>query len=272
MAGKGSSSSKRHRRSHAPRPHAPARSEVPAGDASSARSTESGRKAKNAARGFRAVLRNNGLSIALLSCFLVFLAAQSVAGHRYHNEEQLEHGAEPIGYATYLGSSHFLSATMENWESEFLQMFAYVLMTVFLFQKGSSESKDPEKDHEEVDRDPRLAKNKAGAPAPVRRGGILLKLYENSLAIAFLVLFVVSFGLHFGASFLEAREERLEHGGTPPSLVEYATDSRFWFESFQNWQSEFLAIASMVLLSIFLRQRGSPESKPVDAPHSETGE
>jgi hypothetical protein len=218
------------------------------------------------------VLRNNGLSIALLTCFLTFLVCQSVAGHRYYNEEQRERGQQEIGYADYLGSSHFLSTTMENWESEFLQMFAYVVMTVFLFQKGSSESKDPDKESEEVDRDPRNAKITPETPAPVRLGGFWLKLYENSLALAFLLLFLLSFGLHFAGSFAEATQEQLERGAPPPALTEYLHASRFWFESFQNWQSEFLAIASMVILSIFLRHKGSAESKPVDAPHSATRE
>jgi hypothetical protein len=218
------------------------------------------------------VLRNNGLSIALLACFLAFLIAQSIAGHRYYNEDRRDHGQPEIGYADYLSSSHFLSATTENWESEFLQMFAYVLMTVFLFQKGSSESKDPEKEAEEVDRDPRDAKVGPDTPAPVRRGGLALRLYESSLSLAFLLLFLLSFGLHLAGSFREANQERLEHGAPTIPFSAYVHDSRFWFESFQNWQSEFLAIASMVLLSIFLRQRGSPESKPVDAPHAETGE
>jgi hypothetical protein len=236
-----------------------------------ARPREEKNKEKNKERGLRGALRNNGLSIALLSCFFVFLAGQSFTGHRYYNQEQLEHGGQTVGYVEYLGSSHFLSATMENWESEFLQMFAYVLMTAFLFQKGSSESKDPEKEREEVDRDPVDARDRPDAPAPVRRGGWTLTLYQNSLSLAFLLLFLLSFGLHFRASFAEHVQEQLEHGGTPLTVAKYVKDSRFWFESFQNWQSEFLAIAAMVLLSIFLRQRGSPESKPVDAPHGETG-
>ena len=228
-------------------------------------------RSQETGRGLRGVLRNNGLSFALLSCFLIFLVAQSLTGYSVYNQEQREHGGETIAYAQYLGNAHFLSATMENWESEFLQMFAYVLMTVFLFQKGSSESKDPEKD-EEVDRDPRNARDKPGVPGPVRRGGVLLKLYEYSLSLAFLLLFFLSFALHFRASFADHNQEQLEQGGAVVTATAYLHDARFWFESFQNWQSEFLAIASMVLLSIFLRQRGSPESKPVDAAHSATGE
>ena len=159
---------------------------------------------------------------------------------------------------------------MENWESEFLQMGAYVLFTVFLFQRGSSESKSPDEE-EAVDRDPRLESDKRQAPWPVRRGGWVLRLYEHSLGIAFAFLFLMSFTLHAVGGAEAYNEERSLHGAAPIGTLDYVVSSRFWFESFQNWQSEFLAIWSMVVLSIFLRQRGSPESKRVAAPHSETG-
>jgi hypothetical protein len=160
---------------------------------------------------------------------------------------------------------------MENWESEFFQMGWYVLLTVFLFQKGSSESKKPD-EKEPVDRDPRQSKNKKDAPWPVRKGGFVLKLYENSLSLAFLLLFLLSFFLHALGGARVYNEEQAQHGGELVSSTwQYMGTSRFWFESFQNWQSEFLAIFAMVVLSIWLRQKGSPESKPVDAPHSQTG-
>ncbi len=219
----------------------------------------------------RRVFRENGLTIVLVSLFLIFWVGQSVAGHRDHNNEQREHGQPEVGFGSYLKSAHFWEATAENWESEFLQMFGYVILTVFLFQKGSSESKDPNK-KEPVDRDPRQSRDKRNAPSPVRRGGFILTLYENSLSLAFLLFFLISIALHAVAGTAEYNQEQSEHGETGKlSVLQYAASSRFWFESFQNWQSEFLAIASMVVLSIFLRQRGSPESKPVDAPHDETG-
>jgi hypothetical protein len=146
-----------------------------------------------------------------------------------------------------------------------------VILTVFLFQKGSSESKKLD-EKEPVDRDPRKRRDKSQAPGPVRRGGWVLKLYENSLSLAFLLLFLISFAMHALGGAAEYNQEQAEHGEPSRlSALQYMGTSRFWFESMQNWQSEFLAIASMVLLSIVLRQRGSPESKPVDAPHSETG-
>jgi hypothetical protein len=218
----------------------------------------------------RRLFRENGLSIVLLSAFVVFWVGQSVAGHREYNEEQRQHGQPVTGYGSYLRSAHFWEATSENWESEFLQIFSYVFLTAFLFQKGSAESKKLD-EPEPVDRDPRRHKPKANAPWPVRRGGLVLTLYEHSLSLAFLLLFVVSISLHAASGAGDYNEEQAAHGQAPVSVLRYAATSRFWFESFQNWQSEFLAIALVVLFSIFLRQRGSPESKPVDSPHSETG-
>ena len=218
----------------------------------------------------RRALRENGLSIVLLSLFLLFWLGQSVAGHRDYNSDQQEHNQPEVGYGRYLGSAHFWEATAENWESEFFQMFGYVILTAFLFQKGSSESKKLN-EPEPVDRDPRKSKRK-NTPWPVRRGGFVLKLYENSLSLAFLLFFLVSISMHALAGARVYNEEQLEHGQSEQlAVLQYAGTSRFWFESFQNWQSEFLAIAAMVILSIFLRQRGSPESKPVDSPHEQTG-
>jgi hypothetical protein len=218
----------------------------------------------------RRVLRDNGLSLALVSLFLLFWFGQSVAGHREYNSDQQEHNQRKIGYVEYLGSAHFWEATAENWESEFFQMFGYVILTAFLFQRGSSESKDPDKP-EPVDRDPGRSKKK-DAPRPVRRGGFVLKLYENSLSLAFLLFFLISIAMHAVSGASVYNEEQMEHHQPEQlSVLRYAGTSRFWLESLQNWQSEFLAIAAMVILSIFLRQRGSPESKPVDSPHSQTG-
>jgi hypothetical protein len=219
----------------------------------------------------RRFLRNNGLTIVCTVLFLAFLLGQSITGQLQHNENQQEHGQPTVGYFEYLGSSHFLEVTMENWESEFLQMFAFVVLTTFLYQKGSAESKDPDK-KEEVDRDPRKS-HKKNAPWPVKKGGFTLKLYEYSLSLAFLVLFLISFVLHAVGGAGEYNQEQIEHGQREQvSTVDYMGTSRFWFESMQNWQSEFLAVGSMVVLTIFLRQRGSAESKPVDSSNSDTGE
>jgi hypothetical protein len=216
------------------------------------------------------IWRDNGLSITLSILFLVFLAGQTLTGQVEYNEQQRVHGESAVNLASYLRSGHFWEVTAENWESEFLQMAAYVVLTIFLFQRGSSESKDPDK-REPVDRDPRRLAGKAGVPGPVRRGGWTLRIYENSLSLVFLVLFLLSLVVHAIGGAAAYNQDQIEHGQTAVSVMQYLHTARFWFESFQNWQSECLSLAAMVILSVFLRQRGSPESKPVDAPHSETG-
>jgi hypothetical protein len=215
-------------------------------------------------------LRDNSLSLVMLGLFALFLFAQSVTGLNVYNDDQREHGEATISYPEYLRTGHFIEATFENWESEYLQMGAYVVFTVFLFQRGSSESKDPDKE-EPVDEDPRQARDRDGIPWPVRYGGLPLKVYENSLSIALLLLFLFSFIAHAIGGAREYSQEQIAHGGHAVSTIEFLRTSEFWFQSFQNWQSEFLAVFSIVVLSVFLRQRGSPESKPVAAPHTETG-
>ncbi len=213
--------------------------------------------------------RENGLTLMLFALFLVTIVGQTMTGLAQHNQEQEEHGQPKDALGEYLTSGHYLESVFENWESEFLQMAAFVVLTVGLRQKGSPESKKLEGE-EAVDADPRESQ-RPDAPWPVKRGGWVLKLYENSLSISLFLLFLISFALHLQASHVEHNEEQLEHGGTPVALAAYLGSSRFWFESFQNWQSEFLSVGVLIVLSIFLRQRGSPESKPVDHPHAETG-
>jgi hypothetical protein len=217
----------------------------------------------------RRVLRENSLSIVMLGLFLVFLVGQSLTGHRTHNQELTDHGRPPIGYLDYLASGSFAEAVFENWESEFLQMASFVLFTIFLRQRGSPESKKLHGE-EPVDANPRMARSPK-APWPVRRGGVALALYQHSLTIALFLLFLLSFYLHAAGGTRQFNEEQAAHGGSPVSTLGYLTTSRFWFESFQNWQSEYLSVGALVVLSIFLRQRGSPESKPVAHPHDETG-
>jgi hypothetical protein len=218
----------------------------------------------------RRIFKEHGLSIVLFGLFFAFLIGQSLAGHRQYNADQLEHREQSVGYFSYVASAHFIESVFENWESEFLQMGSYVLFTVFLFQKGSAESKDPEGE-EPQDADPRDAQ-KRGAPWPVRRRGLVLALYENSLTIVMFALFLGSFLLHAWGGVREFNQEQLAHGGQTISYPSYLTTSTMWFESFQNWQSEYLAVGVLVVLTIFLRQRGSPESKPVAAPVWKTGE
>jgi hypothetical protein len=217
----------------------------------------------------RRVLRDNGLSLVMFALFLVFLAGQSIAGYKANNSENEQHKQPPESYGRYLTSGAFVEATFENWESEFLQMGAYVLLTAFLIQKGSPESKKPGGD--EVDADPRAERDKPDAPGPVKRGGLALAVYEYSLSLALFALFLLSFVLHALGGHAEFNQQQLEHGDAAVSLWSFVTSSEFWFQSMQNWQSEFLAVAALTLLAIFLRQRGSPESKPVAASHAQTG-
>jgi len=218
----------------------------------------------------RRLLHDNSLSITTFGLFVVLLVMQSLTGWRTDNQDRQEHRQPTGSYASYLTSDHFLEATAENWESEFLQMASYVVLTAFLFQKGSPESKDPD-GQEPVDQDPRRQRNHPNAPGPVRRGGIALTLYEHSLSLTMAALFLVSFLLHAIGGHGEYNQQQLEHGEAPVSLLGFMTSAQFWFQSFQNWQSEFLAVGALTVLGIFLRERGSPESKPVAAPHAETG-
>lgn len=210
------------------------------------------------------VLRENGLSIVLTVLFITFLLGQTITGLYRYNDEQ-KSGQPAATYSEYLKSGEFLQATMENWESEFLQMGMYVLLTTFLYQKGSAESNKLD------DRRGPARRPRPDSPWPVRRGGIIKVFYRYSLTIAFFALFAISIWLHAVGGARRYSEQQLAHSQSPVTTLEYLGTSQFWFESFQNWQSEFLAILAMVVLSIFLRQEGSPESKPVDAPHSQTG-
>jgi hypothetical protein len=207
--------------------------------------------------------RDNGLSITLFVLFIVTLTGQAIAGWVDENQERVQHGESTVRWTDYLRSGQFLEVTMENWESEFLQMFVYVVFTVFLFQRGSAESKDPDR----VEPSHRVTSR---SPAPVRAGGWRLRLYENSLSLTFLVIFVATFLLHAIGGADQYNQELMLHGEQPISVAAYLRSSRFWFESLQNWQSEFLSLWAMVVGSIFLRQRGSAESKPVEAAHSHT--
>ena len=219
----------------------------------------------------RRILRENGLSIVMFCLFLFSVVGQSIMGFHEYNDDQKDHGQASIGYVEYLGSGHFVEAIFENWESEFLQMAAYVILTAFLYQKGSPESKKLD-EKESVDTDPKNSgRKKKDAPWPVRRGGFVLKIYQNSLSLALFLLFLISFTLHAAGGARLYSHEQMLHGGPSVSTLQYLGTSRFWFESLQNWQSEFLSVFMLVILSIFLRQRGSPESKPVDSPHSKTG-
>ncbi len=214
-------------------------------------------------------LRNNGLSIAFLSMFFISLLGQILTGFAEYNKQNTEEGGTPVSMGAYLHSGHFLQSTFENWESEFLQMALFVVLTISLRQKGSSESKKM-KGKDEVDREP--SPNRKGAPWPVKTGGFILAIYKHSLSLSLFLLFIISFLLHFYGSYKDENHELMLKHLPQETAAHYIVDPRFWFESFQNWQSEFLSVFAIIVLSIYLRQKGSPQSKPVDASNDETGE
>lgn len=213
--------------------------------------------------------KNNGLTIVLLLLFVGSIIGHWLTGWHFQNQQLHDHGRSPIGLLTFLTDPQFLSTVFENWESEFLQMSAYVILTAFLFQQGSAESADPNALARDGDTGAKTGNH--DAPAPMHRGALARWVYGRSLGIALLVLFIASFLMHWFFSAKEAAAEAAIHGTAAVSAVAYLTSAQLWFESFQNWQSEFLSTAVIVVLSIFLRQKGSPESKPVTAPHSQTG-
>ncbi|MEP7170364.1 MAG: DUF6766 family protein [Bacteroidota bacterium] len=210
----------------------------------------------------------NGLSIVFLILAFISLVSQCITGLYQYNEFLTGHNQNAVGFLVYLKSGHFIEATFENWESEFFQMALFVWLTVFLRQIGSSESKQLS-GREEVDRQP---KKKVGAPWPVRKGGFYLTIYKHSLSLALLLLFIISFLLHWYGSNKDFNEQQMLEGKPIETMLSYFCNSRLWFESFQNWQSEFISVFAIIFLSIYLREIGSPQSKPVDAPHWETGE
>jgi uncharacterized protein DUF6766 len=212
-------------------------------------------------------LYENSLLLVVVTLALASLSGQAATGKIVNDEERAHDGLAPLDAGEYLTSGHFLEATFENWESEFLQMGMYVLLTIWLRQKGSSESKKLY-EVEEVDREADPARD--GAPWAVRAGPALRRLYSSSLSLMFFALFFASMWLHAEGGAEVETIERATRGEPPISCAEYMVTARFWFESLQNWQSEFVSILSIVGFSIFLRQKGSPESKPVDAAHGET--
>lgn len=219
-------------------------------------------------KSMKTFFKNNGLSTVFFILFLGSLTGQVLLGFKEHNKELIDEGGNMINLASYLESGHFLQSTFENWESEFLQMGLFVVLTIFLKQKGSSESKKID-EQEEVDKEPDPAKK--NAPWPVKKGGFVLKIYKHSLTIVLLLLFAISFVIHFYGSLKDENEQLVMKGKQQETASSFIENPRFWFESFQNWQSEFLSVFAIVILSIYLRQIGSSQSKPVDASNMETG-
>jgi hypothetical protein len=220
----------------------------------------------------RRFLRENGLSLFFLTTFLATLIAQSFAGQHSFNAEQLEHETSAISWWDYVTSVAFWGAVMENWQSEFLQFTVFIGATIWLVQKGSNESKRLEDAGRETDERQRVGRHaNERSPGWAKAGGWKRHLYENSLLF---VMSAIFFSTWFAQSLNNWRvfnDEQREHSEATVSWARYLLDPDFWEKTLQNWQSEFLAVGVMVVFTIYLRQRGSPESKPVGAPHDETG-
>jgi hypothetical protein len=215
-------------------------------------------------------VKDHALTLALMGLFLAALVGESITGLHAFNADQRAHHEAAVSYGTFVRTGRFGETTFENWESEFLEMGTYVLLTVWLVQRGSAESKAPEEEPFEGE-DPRRHRHDPDAPWPVRRGGPVLWLYERSLSIALFTLFGLAWLLHLVTGAHAYNAEQVAHGEATISTWAFAKSAQFWYQSFQNWQSEFLGVVTLVVLSIFLRQRGSPESKAVHVPHSATG-
>lgn len=211
----------------------------------------------------RRLLRDHGLSLTMFLLFGLFLSGHAVAGFFVDRQDRRDHHQPERQFIQYLFSPEFGESVFENWESEFLQMASYVVLTAFLYQKGSAESRplpeDKSKSQEfQEDRTEKDAANYSW-------------WYQHSLSLSLAALFLVSWGLHAVCGWKAYDSDQQNHGDDPVSFGEFLVSGQFWFESLQNWQSEYLSIAALIVLSIFLRERGSPESKPLGASHWETG-
>jgi hypothetical protein len=225
----------------------------------------------------RAVV-NNGLSLFFLAIFLIALVGHAIAGHAAYNNDEIEHAAllgqqpETISFWRYVVSSDFGQAVMENWQSEYLQFSLFILATVWLLQQGSPESKELHQGGPESDEEQLVAEHaREDSPRWARARGFRLWLFSNSLLLVMGTIFLGSWFAHSVTGWSTYNADQIEHEQEPLSWLEYLGSADFWETSLQNWQSEFLAVGSMAVLSIYLRQRGSPESKPVGAPHEATG-
>jgi hypothetical protein len=217
-------------------------------------------------------LRNQSLSLFFLLLFLVSLLAQSIAGQRAFNEEQLLHGSETVSYGRYVLSSEFGQAVFENWQSEYLQFMLFIMATVWFIQRGSNESKRPEDAGRESDARQQVGSHaKQNSPRWAKLGGWRTAIYSNSLLIVMSLIFFASWFGQSVTGWTKYNDEQLEHGESLVSWTSYVMRPDFWENTVQNWQSEFLAVGTMAVYTIYLRQRGSPESKPVGAPHDQTG-
>jgi hypothetical protein len=220
----------------------------------------------------RRFVRENSLSLFFGLIFLAALVGQAFAGHADYNARQVADGLGGVSLGRYLTSSSFAVDVAENWQSEYLQFLLYILATVWFLQRGSPESKSLGQAGTESDREQKVGRYTTDAsPALARRGGPATRLYSTSLGLVMGGIFLASWAIQSLAGQIAYDEQQLAQLQAPVSWSEYVLTADFWNRTLQNWQSEFLAVGSMAVLSIYLRQRGSPESKPVGAAHTSTG-
>ncbi len=221
----------------------------------------------------RGFLRDNALSLAFGGLFVLTLVGQAVSGTADYNANQVANGLEPVSLLEYVTSSSFGVDVMENWQSEYLQFFLYIFATVWLIQRGSAESKKPGEEGPESDKEQRVGRYaNEDSPAWVRSGGWRTTLFSRSLGLCMGGLFLLTWAASSVAGWAAFNSEQLGQRQDPVSWFGYLGEADFWNRSFQNWQSEMLAVGSMAVFSVYLRQRGSPESKPVGVAHAETGQ
>jgi hypothetical protein len=219
------------------------------------------------------VLRANALTLAFGAVFLATLVGQALSGVADFNAQQIADGLEPVSLLDYVTSSSFGVDVMENWQSEYLQFFLYIFATVWLVQRGSSESKKPGEEGPESDKEQKIGRHAdEDSPLWARTGGLRTAVFARSLGLLMGTLFVLTWAASSVAGWAAYNGEQLGQREDPVSYLGYLGAADFWNRSFQNWQSEMLAVGSMAIFSVYLRQRGSPESKPVGAPHAVTGE
>jgi hypothetical protein len=220
----------------------------------------------------RTFVRHNALSLFFGAIFLLTLAGQSLAGWHQFNALQVADHLDTLSWTSYVASSDFAVDVAENWQSEFLQFWLYLMATVWLLQQGSPESKELDKAGPESDEDQKVGRFATpDSPAWARTGGWRTRVYSSSLALVMGAIFLTSWLVQSVAGWAAFNEDRLQQLQDPLTWTAYVTNADFWTRTLQNWQSEFLAVGSMAVLSIYLRQRGSPESKPVGEPHASTG-
>lgn len=220
----------------------------------------------------RRFIRDHSLSLFFLAIFLASLVGLAIAGHTLHNEDAAAHGGTPMTFWRYIVSSDFGNAVMENWQSEYLQFMLFMLATIWLVERGSPESKPPGEEGLESDQKQRIGGHAdPESPDWAKPRGIKTFVYSNSLLIVMSIIFFSAWFAQSVTGVTTYNAQQVDHHEATVTWLGYVGSADFWKATLENWQSEFLAVGSFVALTVFLRQRGSTQSKPVGAPHHSTG-